>query len=249
MKKIFFLLSLPILLLVGCTKDGGTDVTEYMPNFIDAYFPYNDYVVQIPKDYQLMLTAKTDVNEWFWLKSTDETKRATFTALSIKNNDISFNRYITFGWGLAAYNVIPDTDINTINIVSSEYIDEQHPAGASLNDLFQLVAVSPRDFICNNYTPVISDERIDSLMRRHDFLFTNRYFSPCYSPIIKPLEVITEYDLRLMGSGDIDILYLFALEPKDKFNCPAYGKALTITLTYEDKEPISKTFIYTKGEY
>lgn len=247
MKKIMYLLSL--LLFCSCESDAGTEITEYMPNFIDAYYPYNDYTVRVYDNNQFALFAITHPNDWYWLKSKDAHKQAMFTELSVRNNDTSFNQYVTFGWGLAAYNIMPDIDIKTINIVSSAGIDAQHPAGTSLNDLFQFVAISPRDFINSNYTDVIKLQDIDKSLREHDLLFCNRYFEVCYKPIIKPLETVSEEDLRLIGPGDIDLFTLFALEPKDKFNCPAYGKALTITLTYEDKEPISKTFIYTKGEY
>lgn len=254
MKKILFPVLVGIsLLFCSCENDAGTEVTEYMPNFIDAYYSYDDCVIYVYDSYQFRICAdfeiNRDINNWYTLKSKDESNRATFTELSIKNNDTSFNQYVTFVWGYASYNMMPNIDIKAINIVSSVPIDKDHPAGTSLNDLFDFQAVTPRDFINSNYTKVLTTQEVDALTFSTGGLYSNPYFTPCYMPIIKPLESVVEEDLVLIGDGDMDICTLFVLNPKDKFNCPAYGKTLTITLTYDGKEPISKTFTYTKGKY
>lgn len=220
-----------------------------MPNFIDAYYSYADYTVRVWDNQQFAVFANTGINNWYWLKSEDESIRTKFTELSIKNNDTSFNRTYELGWGPSAYNVMPDTDIKSINIVSSVPIDKDHPAGASLNDLFILQAVTPRNFINSNYTEVLTTKEIDDLTFSSEGLYSNGIFTPCYAPIFKPLETVVEEDLVLIGDGEMDTCILFVLNPKDKFNCPAYGKRLTITLTYDDKQPISKTFTYTQGVY
>lgn len=254
MKKILFPVLVGIsLLFCSCEKDAGTEVTEYMPNFIDSYYSYNDCLVYAYDNKQLAIFAdfeiNRDINNWYTLKSKDESNRAKFTELSIKNNDTSYNRTHTFVWGYASYNMMPDTDIKSINIVSSVPIDKDHPAGSSLNDLFDFQAVTPRDFINSNYTKVLTTKEIDELTFSPEGLYSNGIFTPCYAPIFKPLETVVEEDLVLIGDGEMDTCILFVLNPKDKFNCPAYGKRLTITLTYDDKQPISKTFTYTQGVY
>ena len=253
MKRVLHLFRLPLLLLGSCEKDSGTEVTEYMPNFIDAYYSYNDCLIYVYDSYQLRIKAdfeiNRDINNWYTLKSKDESNQAIFTELSVKNNDTSYNRTHTFTWGYASYNMMPNIDVKAINIVSSVPIDKDHPAGASLNDLFNIQAVTPRDFINSNYTKVLTTQEVDAFLFSPEGLYSNSIFTPCYTPIIKPLETVVEEDLVLIGDGNMDECTLFVLNPKDKFNCPAYGKTLTMTLTYDSKEPISKTFTYTKGTY
>ena len=62
MKKFIFLFILPLLLLSSCENDAGTEVTEYMPNFIDAYYSYDDCVIYVYDSYQFRICADFEIN-------------------------------------------------------------------------------------------------------------------------------------------------------------------------------------------
>jgi hypothetical protein len=72
MKKILFPVLVGIsLLFCSCEKDAGTEVTEYMPNFIDAYYSYDDCVIYVYDSYQFRICSdfeiNRDINNWYTL--------------------------------------------------------------------------------------------------------------------------------------------------------------------------------------
>ena len=102
-------------------------------------------------------------------------------------------------------------------------------------------AVSPLKYIQSKYTQ-------DGDNDDWNFVISS-YFVNCYQSFKKPLNEVTVEDLVLIGNGEYPTTIILAIEPKDKDNCPAWGKKLRLTLNYENQYPISKDFVFAKGEY
>lgn len=223
MKKIFIILSL--FILCSCQEE-----TSNKDHFIRGYFTYNNInvdVVEIPAvpewgqdyDYRFVLVSAND-DEHYHYYDTDESRIAIYNQLAEKYGDIGFAPFAdSFG---VIYDEYAVENISKIELICLEDVGENHPAGSSVAEMFEFESHTPYDYIQSRYTN-----------------FYNKR-------IVKRLDQLTTDDLYLIGTGD-DVL--FWITPLNQEHSHVWGKKLRLTLNYENQHPISKEFVFAKGEY
>lgn len=228
MKKIFIILSL--MVLCSC-KEWGAYYEAYHEHFITDYFTYNNINVEVfelpavpewGQDYNYRYVAiYADIDDCYHYKETDESRKAIYEQLAEKYGDIGFNR--TVG-GSSPYlrEKYAAESIAKIELICLEDVGENHPAGSSVAEMFEIECRTPYDYIQSHYTD-----------------FYNK-------KIVKRLDQLTEDDLYLIGLGD---KYLFIIIPLNQEHSLVWGKKLRLTLNYENQYPITKDFILKEGEY
>ena len=228
MKKIFIILSL--MVLCSC-KEWGAYYEAYHEHFITDYFTYNNINVEVfelpavpewGQDYNYRYVAiYADIDDCYHYKETDESRKAIYEQLAEKYGDIGFNR--TVG-GSSPYlrEKYAAESITKIELICLEDVGENHPAGSSVAEMFEIECRTPYDYIQSHYTD-----------------FYNK-------KIVKRLDQLTEDDLYLIGLGD---KYLFIIIPLNQEHSLVWGKKLRLTLNYENQYPISKDFVFEKGKY
>lgn len=222
MKKL--LLILAIFTLCSCDKE-----ISNRDHFIRGYFTYNNIninVAEIPpipdlgQDYIYTFVQITaNVDDHYHYYETDESRIAIYNQLAEKYGDFGFAPFAdnvgTINDEYAAENI---TDIELICL---EDVGENHPAGSSVAEMFELESHTPYDYIQSRYTN-----------------FYNKR-------IVKRLDQVTKDDLYLIGYGHT----LFFIMPVNQKYSHLFGKKLRLTLNYENKYPISKDFVFERGEY
>lgn len=146
----------------------------------------------------------------------NETNNAIFEEMNRRHNDTSFNRICTEDFDhMFYYRNYICFDINTIDVISTEDFDEQHPAGTSLNDLIRFVGITPMPYIKSGYvdeydwqTGVLNEKIVNSLYSQvYSGLETVNYEEIAYTHLIdKPLNEVLPEDLMMLG-GDKEIPY------------------------------------------
>lgn len=223
-----------------CSCTTGIGYTEiFVANFITHYFNYVQIGLEVNPQIIYVAPRYTTV---YAADSQDSIYREKFEELAKKYNDVNYDRK-TMSWGIHSsyYNVMSANTISRIEIKCLEDIDQQYVSNSCINDLFDFMAYSPLNYIQSGYTQE-SD---------HDPMkyFQHAKHPSCYFPIQKPLDEISAKDLVLIGNGKNVGHILFYITPKDKQTCPAWGKKLQLTLYFEDQYPISKDFVFERGEY
>lgn len=228
MKRL--LLILATFILCSCKEWGGY-YESYHEHFITDYFTYHNInvdVVEIPAvpewgqdyDYRYVIIS-ADVYERYHSNDTDESHKAIFEQLAEKYGDIGFNRTVG-GSCPDLSNRYAVESISKIELICLEDVGANHPAGSSVAEMFEIECQTPYDYIQSRYTN-----------------FYNK-------KIVKRLDQVTKDDLYLMGYGDSK---LFNITPVNQKHNLLFGKKLRLTLNYENQYPISKDFVFTKGEY
>ncbi len=228
MKKIFIILSL--LVLCSC-KEWGDYYESYHEHFITDYFTYNNIdveVIEMPavpewgQDYDhRFVVISADVDDLYHSKETDESRKAIFEQLAEKYGDIGFNRTIG-GSSPDLSKKYAVENISKIELICLEDVGEKHPAGSSVAEMFEFESQTPYSYIQSRYTD-----------------FYNKR-------IVKRLDRLTADDLYLIGTGD---KHLFSIAPLNQEHSLVWGKKLRLTLNYENQYPISKDFVFERGEY
>lgn len=218
------------MVLCSC-KEWGAYYEAYHEHFITDYFTYNNINVEVfelpavpewGQDYNYRYVAiYADIDDCYHYKESDESRKAIYEQLAEKYGDIGFNR--TVG-GSSPYlrEKYAAESIAKIELICLEDVGENHPAGSSVAEMFEIECRTPYDYIQSHYTD-----------------FYNK-------KIVKRLDQLTEDDLYLIGLGD---KYLFIIIPLNQEHSLVWGKKLRLTLNYENQYPITKDFILKEGEY
>lgn len=228
MRKLFILLSL--FILCSCNEWGGY-YESYHEHFITDYFTYNNIdveVIEIPavpewgQDYDhRFVVISADVDDLYHSNETDESRKAIFEQLAEKYGDIGFNRTVG-GSSPDLSKKYAVENISKIELICLEDVGEKHPAGSSVAEMFEFESQTPYSYIQSRYTD-----------------FYNKR-------IVKRLDRLTADDLYLIGTGD---KHLFSIAPLNQEHSLVWGKKLRLTLYFEDQYPISKDFVFERGEY
>lgn len=234
MKKVLVVI-LGALNLISCTL--ATESTEvYTESFVMAYFDYTNVEVSVGD----FIVVTPHRSELYCYNDENSQQKDRYDQLAAYYGDVNFNRTVTLAIFHALGNIMPAEDMSGIELVCLEDINEQYTKGSSVADLFTFIGLSPMKYIESGYTYEATSR--DS--------YRSGYWPNCYELIMKSLDEIESQDLTLLGNGKRgDAHILFDLRPKDKDNCPAWGKKLRLTLNYENQYPISKDFVFTKGTY
>ena len=234
MKRLFVVI-LGALNLISCTFAlEGTEV--YTESFVMAYFDYTNIEVSVGD----FIVVKPHRSELYCYNDEDSQQKDRYDQLAAYYGDVNFNRTVTLAIFNAIGNIMPAEDMSGIELVCLEDINEQYTKGTSVADLFTFIGLSPMKYIESGYTYEATSRD----------LYRSGYFPNCYELIMKSLDEVEPKDLILLGNGEGgDSHILFDLRPKDKDNCPAWGKKLRLTLNYENQYPITKDFVFAKGEY
>ncbi len=116
-------------------------------------FPHT-VVVRIPTETYACYTWDSTSERWKQDNPDWELWHERHRELSQKNGDVGFNRNVNATDGCAFRHRVWNTDnlITSISIVSNADFDENHPAGASLDDVVAITYKSYKNIIENNYT-------------------------------------------------------------------------------------------------
>lgn len=234
MKKVLVII-LGTLNLISCTFAlEGTEV--YTESFVMAYFDYTNVEVSVGD----FIVVKPHSSELYCYNDENSQQKERYDQLATYYGDVNFNRTVKLTIGDAIGNIMPANDMSGIELVCLEDINKQYTKGTSVADLFTFIGLSPMKYIESGYTYEATSR--DS--------YRSGYWPNCYELIMKSLDEIESQDLTLLGNGKRgDAHILFDLRPKDKDNCPAWGKKLRLTLNYENQYPITKDFVFERGEY
>lgn len=188
-------------LLISCNKCHTT--TEYTHSFVMMYEQLESIAAYV--------NPYGDIAVWGNNTSgyaTSKHNAEIFHAQNTKHGDTSYNRDVTYMEPLRPNNyVIPD--MVKIDVVCKTDFDAEHPAGATLNDIAELRAVTPYPYIQSGYkTPFDWDNyAYRELFRDWEAvehgLFTNG--PGLVYPIKKTLDELTASDLILLGGGEAQI--------------------------------------------
>ena len=218
----------------------------YSENFIYAYFDYQGITLTVNQQTIFVSPIQSDR---YTNNSTDADIKQKYESLAKGYGDLNYDRDIVELAG-EQRNTMAANSITSIKIECLDDINKNHPAGSSVNDLFEFMAYSPLMYIQSGYTQTYDIVDSPYYQDSYEWLY---YQSPnewlYYFPIVKNLSDIDSMDLVLIGNGKSLNHILFSLTPQDKDNCPAWGKKLRLTLNYENQYPISKDFILEEGEY
>lgn len=162
MKKIghsIFILLLIGLCAYGCMDKCKTEILEY---YITDYSVSRDISLFSNKNDKNLYEIRILGGEIVSYSSKGE-KLETFKELARKNGDTSYKEVIE----CANLSPMPvrcffSVPISRINITCDKDVDEMHPAGSSLNDLFLFLTFSPDKYLKNGYKPLNIDKEKES---------------------------------------------------------------------------------------
>ena len=219
------------MVLCSC-KEWGSYYEAYYEHFITDYFTYNNInvdVYELPAvpewgqdDNYRYVAIYADIDDCYHYNETDESRKAIYEQLAEKYGDMEFNRTVYGTCPADLRNKYAVENISKIELICLEDVGENHPAGSSVAEMFEIECRTPYDYIQSHYTG-----------------FYNK-------KIVKRLDQVTKDDLYLIGLGD---KYLFIIIPLNHDHSHVWGKKLRLTLNYENQHPISKDFVFAKGEY
>lgn len=212
MRNLFVFL---LLLLAGCSESNEGPVTpapdgaDTSKNFIQTYVMPTDLSVQMVADRYINIELRGRR-----IGYRDAAVKREFDSLSTLYNDLSYNRK------LVAYSIYAvGEELRGIDLICDRAIDAQHPAGASLNDIVKLCAVSYDAFVASGY-------------RYEPAAYPSEFESACVptygigtQPVFEFLTTIQKDDLRLIEPN-------FALY----FTVPLPAGQYTFTLTVRGAE-------------
>lgn len=167
-----------------------------------------------------------------------------------EHNDYGYERRSVYGlFGIPGSNYYPCYDFIAVDVTCDKAIDEKHPAGTSLGDLFYYVATTNRPFIDNNYTGYDYDSHTQSAFFNYRGAWGGIQE---FYPVDKPLCDVTPADLMMPSNGEYtytrglgdEFVYDFADDARiGTFFIPTSllvsGSTLTFTYTKDNYEELS----------
>ncbi len=141
---------LPILLILCfCFILSSCGKGTYFRSFIGAYYLTPSIKLSIYKDDNAIkcefgFNPEKKVVFCSLFENTEE-----YDKVCEINHDMNYKRYLYFAPGYP-YSIYPD--ISSIYITSDNDLDSAHPAGTLLNDVFDIIFCSYREFIDQNYS-------------------------------------------------------------------------------------------------
>lgn len=207
-----------LILSVLCTQSCIKRDSLWVSNYICSYYEANstsDWICDTSLDANRNLesisikpfmdpyfsdrnSGFSQITEIIWLLEPESRKAIIFDSLSRAWNDHNYNIWKMERWSPAGPIIysVPGaviTELTDIAITCDNAWDDSHPAGSSLNDIFDITYCSFYPFINNNYNKKYLEEDSEYEARA----------------ITKPLSELRDYDLKLLS-----ISRLFSLTPK-----------------------------------
>lgn len=217
MRNLILLILVPIAILQSC------DVVDSFTfrSYVNTYYNYNDISLSITDSGNIAINGATFDKQYTW-KSKGRDKEI-YDSLCVLHNDMGYNKkrdYIVgTDWGHC--NVF---DINHIIIKSNAAYDNQHPSGASLNDIVRFISVSPQKFIESNYSLTFDwDLNMPNSFKKERNMANFKNNNECvnFFPVDKKLSEIGANELKLLMPEQIGY-FIFesnpTLEKKHKFS-------------------------------
>lgn len=198
------------LSLLGCksTEAEVSNAVVFSGNFIQAYVVPHEIFLVAPSNTSC-ITIEFDGE---WITNTLISDKEKYESISNKYGDKAYNNYLA-----PLTNVALPEPITSINVVCDRNMNDEYPAGTSLNNIVKLYAVSPMRFIQNNYVQeesVAAPENLDKLL-------PSKYG---YYSVSKLLNEVEEADLTLLYNKCV--LYFTQEIPQGEYE-------LTITIDYQ----------------
>ncbi len=181
---------------------------------------YTSYVYQYTTADTMYLQADIYTNQkdkiivafdgWHLTRATDPTK---YNAIGEKHNDMTYNKKIESNSDPSVPHGYLAVDFLSIDVVSSQDFDEQHPAGTSLNDIVRFTAYSPYNYIQRSYTGEPEKEKIDKLLSEcnaQDFLMTiardydwySHHIESCFLQFVQAPQLAQQHTLTVTVVDD-----------------------------------------------
>jgi hypothetical protein len=261
-KILLCVLSL-IFIAISCTKTAHW-VDIYTGHFIDGYSDYDEIALQITPSGNIAVEAVSPyyLCGWFTTHQTHDTidiHKDLYDSISAIRGDTAYKkRKIKFG----NTNMIESTpivnfvsDIISISLKSGQDFDENHAAGASLDDIVNLFSTTFIPYIRNGYrqqyewTDEIYDYFYAIEYNRDYYGYKDDFNTWHYSPVYSSLSDITASDIEGLQ------LYRFSTDFQLTFNldtplcylvftqAPTLAQThnLTVTITLSDGRVFEKT--------
>ena len=167
-----------------------------------------------------------------------------------EHDDYGYEKRSVYGlFGLPGSNKYPCYDFIAVDVTCDKAIDDKHPAGTSLSDLFYYVATTNRPFIDNKYIGYDYDSHTQSAFFNYQGAWGGIQE---FYPVDKPLCDVTPSDLKMPSKGsytnigelDDESVFDFEDDPRiGTFFIPTAllvsGSTLTFTYTKDDYEELS----------
>lgn len=203
--------------LLTFVKAKGFIATAYPGNIIVISYQHGDY----------FCSYEDEINA-----ATNSEKAASYVALCEKYGDNGYQKIrkyypiYTGGYDFLFHNIV------SISISSITDYDTSHPAGSPLDDICELVACTPREYITSGY----ADSYDWSVVP--EFVSANyiQNYTDGLLPFRKPLADCTPEDMVLMGDGTSNVFMLRLTKKPDTGN---KLQRFIITLSDEQGETYS----------
>jgi hypothetical protein len=230
----FFFILMLLIQIQSCNKVENHKFQSY----INTYMEHKDIGVYVTDSGNIQLRGEMREKLYSW-RSTGYDKEV-YDSLCNANNDISYNKKRDFiaapEWGLAS-----TLCINGIDIISNTDFDQNHLAGASLNDIVMFISVSPKRYIDSGYIDTHNWETAfpNSFEKEQRlYRFKNYPDRSYYFPIEKLLSEMHQDEIK-MTIPEFSLGFLvFEFEPTG-----AKEHELTITISLCDGSNIEKTLV------
>ncbi len=160
MKKYILTIPLLMVFIIGC----DVAETDFFRSYITQYHKYDislsvDTTTVVSPYGMIRINSKKGSSHNIYTWKSKGKNKLVFDSLSRVHNDMSYNKerwYIqVVGWGNCFY-----YDIASIDVVSEEDFDNNHPKGSSLKDVIRFHFLSLKKFIDAGY-PEGNNHNID----------------------------------------------------------------------------------------
>jgi hypothetical protein len=226
----FFFILMFLMQFQSCNK------VQYhiFQSYINTYKKPEDIDFNVKKSGIIEFRSGLIKKNYSWISEGND--KIVYDSLCHAHNDISYNKkrdYIAYPhWGEAS-----TLCINGINIISNTDFDQNHPAGASLNNIVRLVSYSPKKFIDSGYIDTF-DWKYDtpeSFEGLYDFVNIEEMKN--FHPIDKQLAELYFDDMKMLPP------YVFGYLVFDSNPADSKEHELTITISLCDGSNIEKTLV------
>lgn len=237
-----------IAIMISCGKFNFVEV--HVRSMVNAYYT--------PKELQIYKTNKRGIfslkmittgGKYGYYNSEGDAKYF-YDTWCRKHGDMTYDRKVEFGNSSTGY-ILPHAfvaaDYTSVNITCDVDWDDRHPAGTSLNDIVMFYSTSPIKYIESGYTELYDWGEVDApdifykSMYNHGYIYKRSIaegISP-FHPVIKPVNELTQEDMVLLGSGDVESNNVFAILEFTSMPDSYAERTITVTVTTDKEETFS----------